>query len=273
MLKNPTIVRSKFMRQLLVSSFALLIAATSQAAPDLREAPNLTATPANQLVVAGNACGPTALLNAFRYGNKDWQRASTAITGENDKQQIYTIIREVAMRPSANFKGRPRWSRKGVNLADLRDIGNELTRGQFLPLIQQEVFFRQSGETSEKLLKRVHQRFEKSLSKGLPPIISLRRYALRNKQWIVLDAHFVTLSALPKKLEKGAQSFPVTYIDPWGGKIHQGAIAIANQPILADAAENSPCLEAQFPQALVGKKSIKPGEKTALTIAAALGRW
>ncbi len=261
------------MRQLLVSSLSLLIAGKLLAAPDLQEAPNLTAAPANQLVVSGNACGPTALLNAFRHGNKDWQRVSTAISGENDKQQIYTIIREVAMRPSANFKGRPRWSRKGVNLADLCDIGNELTRGQLLPLIQQEIFFRQSGETPEKLLKRAHQRFEKSLSKGLPPIISLRRYALRNGHWIVLDAHFVTLSALPKKLEKGATSFPITYIDPWGGKIQQGAIAIPDQPILAEVAEESPCLEAQFPQASVGKKFIKSGEKNALTIAAALGRW
>ncbi|NJM39036.1 MAG: hypothetical protein HC845_14930 [Akkermansiaceae bacterium] len=261
------------MRQLLVSSFSLLIAGKLLAAPDLREAPNLTASPANQLVVSGNACGPTALLNAFRYGNKDWQRASKAISGETDKQQIYTIIREVAMRPSANFKGRPRWSRKGVNLTDLCDIGNELTRGQFLPLIEQEIFFRQTGETSQKLLNRTHQRFGKSLSKGLPPIISLRRYALRNGNWVILDAHFVTLFSLPKKLEKGATSFPVTYIDPWGGKIQQGEITIANQPILSNTIEGSPCLEAQFPQASVGKKLVKSGEKNALTISAALGRW
>ncbi|MES2441048.1 MAG: hypothetical protein V4584_18440 [Verrucomicrobiota bacterium] len=234
--------------------------------------------PANQLVVAGNACGPTALLNAFRFGNPDWQRASDAIAGETDKQRIYTIIREYGMRPSDHIKGRPRWSRKGVNLADLRDIANEMTRGRFLPSVNQDVVFLKRGESQEKLLKRVHRLLNTSLAKGLPPVISLRRYARRGKdgkppQWTVLDAHFVTLTVLPGKLEKGARSFPVTYIDPWGGKVCQGSIAITNRAVLADAATASPCLEADFPQASVGKKLARPGESTALTVAAVLGRW
>ena len=234
--------------------------------------------PANQLVVAGNACGPTALLNAFRFGNPDWQRASNAIAGDTDKQRIYSIIRESGMRPSHSIKGRPRWSRKGVNLADLHDIANELTRGHFLPLTSEEVLFLKPGETQEKLLRRVHSRFATSLAKGLPPVISLRRYALRRENgnppaWVVLDAHFVTLTAAHRKLEKNARSFSVTYIDPWGGEICQGSIVIPDRAVLANAAANSPCLEAVFPEALVGKKLIRPGEPTALTVAAVLGRW
>ena len=234
--------------------------------------------PADQLVVAGNACGPTALLNAFRFGNLDWQRAASAIAGDTDKQRIYTIIRESGMRPSHSIKGRPRWSRKGVNLADLHDIANELTRGHFLPLMSEEVLFLKPGETQEKLLRRVHSRFETSLAKGLPPIISLRRYALRRQDknppaWVVLDAHFVTITSVPGNLDKNPHSFPVTYIDPWGGKICHGLISIPARPVLASAAADSPCLEAVFPQALVGKKLIRNGEPTALTVAAVLGRW
>ena len=217
-------------------------------------------------------------MNAFRYGNPDWQRASNAIAGDTDKQRIYSIIRESGMRPSHSIKGRPRWSRKGVNLADLHDIANELTRGHFLPLTSEEVLFLKPGETQEKLLRRVHSRFATSLAKGLPPVISLRRYALRRENgnppaWVVLDAHFVTLTAAPRKLEKNARSFSVTYIDPWGGKICQGSIVIPDRAVLANAAANSPCLEAVFPEALVGKKLIRPGEPTALTVAAVLGRW
>ena len=235
--------------------------------------PLLAATPANQLVVSGNACGPTALLNAFRFGNKDWQRASAAIAGETDKQRIYTIIRESGMRPSAHFTSRPRWSRKGVNIADLRDMANELTRGHFLPQMSQEVFFLKPGESQENLLRRAHQRLATSLKKGLPPIVSLRRYTRRGGQWIVLDAHFVTLTALPAKLDKGSRAFPVSYIDPWGGKLCQGSIAIAERAILADQPAGTPCLEAVFTQASVGKKLSRPGEPGGLTLAAALGRW
>jgi hypothetical protein len=261
------------MFRLAASSLWLALCLIGRAAP---EPP--AAVPANQLVVAGNACGPTALLNAFRFGNPAWQRASNAIAGDTDKQRITRIIRERGMRPSSHLIGHPRWSRKGVNLADLCDIANELTRGHFLPLVSQEVLFLKPGETQEKLLKRVHQRLDTSIAKGLPPVISLRRYAKRGQngkppEWIVLDAHFVTLTALPHKLEKGARSFPISYIDPWGGKLCQGVISLPERPILADSAATSPCLEAVFPQASVGKKLIHPGELTGLTVAAVLGRW
>lgn len=260
-----TTAASKPMSRLAVSSFWLALCLLARAEP----------VPANQLVVAGNACGPTALLNAFRFGNPAWQRASNALAGDTDKQRISTIIRQRGMQPSSHLVGHPRWSRKGVNLADLCDIANEMTRGHFLPLVSQEVLFLTPGETQEKLLKRTHQRLATSLAKGLPPVVSLRRYAKRGQpaQWVVIDAHFVTLTAIPHKLEKGARSFPISYLDPWGGKLCQGTISLPERAILADSAAASPCLEAVFPQASVGKKSVRAGEPTALTVAAVLGRW
>lgn len=242
---------------------ALAVSVMATAAPE----------PANQLVVAGNACGPTALLNALRFGNRDWQRAATAIAGETDKQRIYTIIREYGMRPSSHFKGRPRWSRKGVNLADMVDIANELTHGHFLPPVSQEVVFLKPGESQEKQLSRVHGLLATSLKKGFPPVVSLRRYVLRPPEWRVLDAHFVTLTAVPPRLEKGVRSFPVSYIDPWGGTLCQGSITITEHAVLADSRSASPCLEADFPLATVGKNRVRPGEPHTLTLAAVLGRW
>lgn len=234
--------------------------------------------PANQLLVSGNACGPTALFNAFRFGNPSWQRVAAAVPGDNDKQHITAIIRQRGIRPSAHIQGRNRWTSKGVNLADLCDMANEMTRGQFLPAIRQEVLFRTPKESQSTFLKRVHTRFKTSLSKGLPPIVSVRRYVRRPAkgappQWVVIDAHFVTLTAVPAKLEKSARSFPVTYIDPWGGKVRQGSIGISDSGILSDDPASSPCLAADFPDASVGKKFVRPSDTTVLTVAAALGRW
>lgn len=255
----------------IIGLLGMILVAT--AAPQLQEAANLSAKPANQLVVAGNACGPTALLNAFHFGNADWQRAYGAIHGSTEKERIYTIIRDVGMRPSKHLTGRPRWSRKGVNIADLCDMANEMARVEMLPTISQEVLFAKKGESQEKLIVRVHHKLVVSLTKGLPPILSLRRYVLRNSQWMVVDGHFVTLVSIPRKLGKGARSFPVTYVDPWGGKISTGNIAIPNQPILSDMADTSPCLEAAFPDSSVGKKLVRASEPTMLTLTAALGRW
>ena len=248
------------------------------AAPLTREAPNLAAVPANQLSVAGNACGPAALLNAFRFGNSGWQRASNAIPGTNDRERILNIIGKTGMRPSAHVPGHVRWSRRGISVVDLAAMANEMCAAKFLPSVTEEVFFLTPRESPEALLRRVHRRLDKSLAKGLPPLLSIRRYALRrhdgkSASWSALDGHFVTIIGLPRKLDKHARSFPVTYIDPWGGKRLQGTIGIPASPTLADLSGNSSCLEAVFPETTVGKKLLRAGEKSVLVVSAAIGRW
>ncbi len=261
----------------LLSVLIVSIPLSLSAAPPSREAPNPTARPADQLSVSGNACGPAALLSAFRFGNGNWQRAALAVAGETDKQQITMMIRQRGLRPSNHLIGKPRWGRHGVNLADLRDIANEMTAGHFLPEIREDVFFASGRESPQRLLRRVHGRLETSLERGLPPVLSIRRYALRNPGgnapiWTVSDGHFVTVIAVPKRLSKGDASFPVTYIDPWGGKIAEGTIEIPRLPVLS-AGGDSPCLEANFPGVRVGTKGIRNGERTTVVVSAAIGRW
>ena len=269
-----------FRRSIRIRKLVLpLLGGAALAASALREAPDPTAVPANQLVVAGNACGPAALLNAFRCGNSAWQRASAAISGSTDKERLLTIIRISGMRPSRNIPGHPRWSRRGVSVADLTDMANELTAGQYLPPISSEMLFLQPRESPENLLHRVYQRLDTSLAKGLPPVISLRRHALRSQpdskspQWVVIDAHFVTLTAIPRSLDKSARSFPVSYIDPWGAKLCKGSIGIPNPAAFTDSAGQAFCLEADCPQSAVGQSLVQHGEKSILTLAAAIGRW
>ena len=264
----------------LLLGVSALAAPVGMAVPGTREAPNISAVPANQLVVAGNACGPVALLNAFRFGNSDWQRPAKALAGSNDKERILRIIREIGMRPSRHAPGHPRWSRRGVSVADLRDMANEMTLGQYLPPVSGEVLFLDGRETPQHLLHRVYQRLATSLTKGLPPVLSLRRYALRRPkkpgqaaQWVLIDAHFVTLTAVPRQLDGSARAIAVSYLDPWGGKRCQGSIGIPARPLFADAAGNSSCLEAVFPQTQVGENQGPRGEETVLAVAAAIGRW
>lgn len=260
------------------SLLVLVLALPLAAAPEFREAPNGGAAAVNQLSFSGNACGPAALLTAFRSGNTAWRRASDGVAGKNDREQVLGIIREYGMRPSKHVPGRPRWSRNGVGVSDLRDIGNELAAGKYLPQLSEEVFFLKGRETPEKLLKRVHHRLETSLEKGLPPVLSLRRYALRktkggDKQWVVLDAHFVTLVRMPRKLGRGGRSFAVSYIDPWGAKRADGRISIPEPALFTDSSGRAACLVADFPKADVGLKKLRRGEKSVLTLAAAIGRW
>jgi hypothetical protein len=262
--------------RLFPSILVICSAAWVSAAPVQKDADKPSPVPVNQLVVAGNACGPAALLNAFRFGNSDWQRASPA--GVDDKERVLKVIREIGMRPSKHIPGHPRWSRRGVSVADLLDMANEMTTGHFLPPLGDEVFFLKSSETPEKLLLRVQQRLAKSVVKGLPPILSLRRYALRKPssgppQWTLVDAHFVTLTTIPATLDKNARGFSIDYIDPWGGRYCKGIIRIPDQTVMQDTAGNPTCLEVLFPKTPVGGKMVRKGEKSFVAVSAAIGRW
>lgn len=237
----------------------------------------MTAVAVDQLAIAGNACGPAALLNAYRFGNRHWQRAAAAVPDDNDERRLRSIILTRGTIASAHLPGRPRWSRNGVNIADLCDIANEINGENFLPHLSHEVLFSQPRETPEQLLRRVHRQLEQSLAKGFPPILSIRRFVFRQapdgtRHWVAVEGHFVTLISMPRKLDRNARSFPVAYLDPWGGRHCEGVIAIAGQPFLAPPGSPSPCLQAVFPQALVGDKLVRRGETTIIGAPAMIGR-
>lgn len=253
---------------------ALLCGCAITASPAVREAANPAALPVNQLDVAGNACGPAALLNAFRFGSKGWQRVFDAVHGKNDRERVLTVIRGAGMRPSASVPGRPRWGRRGVNVADLRDMANEMAAEQWQPQVVWETCYLKSHETPGVLLRRVHSRLRSSLGKGLPPVLSLRRHVLTEAfRWPSIDAHFITIIAVPDRLDQNARSFSVRYIDPWGGRFCEGEIRIPSQTVLTGSGGCSSCLEAIFPQSSVGAKLVRYDEVTVLTPAAVIGRW
>ena len=261
---------------------ALLAVALScvaaHAAPAVREVPNGNAVAFDQLSVSGNACGPAALLNAFRFGDKSWQQGVSVIDGDSDKTRLLTTIRTWGLQPSTSLPGRRRWSRNGVNADDLCDMANEIGRLKFLPRLSREVFMAQPAESQPQLLRRAHSRLSTSLAKGLPPVISIRRIVQRKvpgkpPEWIVLQGHFVTVTRLPAKLDRDADSFEVGYIDPWGGRPATGRIAQSKRAFVIAPEAPSPCLEADFPSADVGKKHVSKGETSILTLAAGIGKW
>ncbi|MCW1883207.1 hypothetical protein OKA04_00600 [Luteolibacter flavescens] len=175
--------------------------------------------------------------------------------------------------PSATLKGRKRWTNAGINVEDLVVATNEMTRPLYLPAVAQDDLFMRKGEKPEALLRRTHQRLEKSLAKGVPPVLSLRRFVLRGGKWEALQGHFVTVTAVPRKLGRGQSAFAFTYLDPWGGKRTQGEFRISPGPILAAPGQESPCLEVLAPAANIGKKEVRRGETTVIIPAAVIGRW
>jgi hypothetical protein len=242
-------------------------------AAEWRVAPHPAAAPVNQLAVSGNACGPAALLASFRCGSEAWQRAAASLPGSTDRDQLGQWIRRHGLRPSSTLKGRTRWSAKGINVEDLVDATNEMNRPLFLPALAHDDLFLRRGEKPEALLKRTRDRFDRSLAKGIPPLLSLRRFVLRDGNWTPLQGHFVTVTGVPRKLGKGETSFAIRYLDPWGGKRCEGRLGVPGTPVLALAGQTSPCLEALVPAAIIGKSEVRRGETSVVVPAAVIGRW
>jgi hypothetical protein len=279
-------MRSELLALLLAAATARAAAAWPFAPPAVRQAPDPAAPAVDQLAVSGNACGPAALLSAFRSGTPAWQRAAD-LPGASDREQLTLLIRRHGLVKSDHFADRIRWHpRRGVNVADLTDMANDLAAPRLLPRIDTEILFLEGRESPRDLLRRAHARIDASLRKGLPPIASLRRYARRHAPrgdalWLAIEGHFIVVTSVPGKLDREADSFDFDYIDPWGGRRRQGTLAVPDTAFQAAAPGRekpgplapSPCLLARCPQTHVGLAKIRPGEHSVVAFDALIGRF
>jgi len=249
----------------------ILISTTLFAYADLDlTPPNPTFTPVNQLKISGNACGPAALLNAFGFGSQKWQELGTAVPGSTDRSRLTYVIRGYGLKQSQHLD-RLRWTKtRGVNLLDLTDMANEMRGSRWIEKIENEVLLKERRESDSELIRRIHSHLAISMKKGLPPIISLQRRARPSRKdasaidWRLVHGHFVVLAALPAKLDRKATGFSFRYIDPWGGKIHEGSLRI-------DPNCTYPAAVVSVPNSDVGKRSLKKGESSIVAIVATIG--
>lgn len=260
--------------RLLLPLFILIIGPHLLAQEKL-SAPNTEASPINQRRAYGNGCGPASLLNAFQYGSPKWNKVFEAVPGNDSRSRIRYVVAAWGNQASRHLKGTQRWKPKeGTNLLDLTDMANEMKSGHFLPKIKQQVLSRQQVESPHHFLSRCHAIIAKSMQRGLPPIISIRRYAFRHheavgqKSWWPIRAHFVVVTELPASLPPNARSFKIRYVDPFGGFEREGTIQTETGSF-----DNCPYLGASMPKTEVGKSFVRPGEETLLTLAAIIGTW
>ncbi|MGB6219742.1 hypothetical protein [Haloferula sp.] len=252
--------------------FLIPLFLTIACAANDRWAPQAVAGPVNQLVVSGNACGPAALLTSFRCGDENWQAVAEIIPGKSDRSKLLYIIKAHGLKPSVSLKSRKRWTRDGINPEDLTQIAGELAALKGLPAPKSESLFRKGRETPLKLVDRTHDRLRDSLKRGFPPLLSLKRYVFRQGQWQPIQGHFVTVVRVPEKIDRKATSFTFTYFDPWKGAKHEGTLKIPAEPLISTDNQTSACLESVMPSADIGRKLLKPGEKSFIIPVGFIGR-
>lgn len=256
------------MRFAALGTSAVFLASCSTSS--VRTAPNPTWQPIDQRALSAQACGPASLLNSFGSGSPRWQ-AAAQVPGDTSREKLAYVHRRYALHPSDVTNGR-RWNRRGgVNLADLTDMANEMASPYQLPRLRNEVLFRGDHETSAELLNRAHRRLADSLRRGLPPIVSVRRTLRQPRTTAEMlgtssRGHFLVITEVPRTLDTLPTSFPISYIDPWGGQRRTGSIRITSHT-------STPCLEAVLPQSEIGMRELRTGKDSLLTLASVLGSW
>ncbi|MEM7700157.1 MAG: hypothetical protein AAF236_17315 [Verrucomicrobiota bacterium] len=171
-----------------------------------------------------NGCGPTAILNALKFGGAEYQAAFNRLLGSDDSVRIrFVVDRFFRNRPSVVYPGRKRWGLHGVSTADLATGYNELLEAEGLSALNATYLDREVGEPITEMLHRVHDMIEQSLRNGACPILSLRSYAAKRREsedfeaaWETARHHIVTVVEITKPVSE--TGFEIEILDPWEGK-------------------------------------------------------
>lgn len=202
--------------------------------------PKSEAVAANQLCLAGNACGPTAALNALRHGSAVYQAVAAGIPGDNDTKQLRDLVLHQGSRTSRHTPHRRRWSLRGINAVDLTDLINELLLSSPAPEVR--LWIPQGSDKATRMYRRI----ARSLKVGFPPIVGLRRYA----GFEVIDSHYVTVVGVAPCANGDENAFVLTYLDPMGARTLQGIVRCEKR------GKSWRCV-ADFPQTPVGLRRAK----------------
>lgn len=226
--------------------------------------PNPTAEAVDQNPIHENGCGPVSWLNAYRFSSPTWRASTARIRGTNQQQFNY-LTRKHAFQFSSHVYMKRRWDAKnGIGPRDLLDACNDFHKSAKLSPLKLERLFLEAEETHDQLMLRTQQVMLNSLENGFPPILHLTRFEKRTSRgsgfrWTIQCSHYVTLYAVENTIADGTLKFQ--YIDPVGGRICNGTIAIPITHFYAIDVTNlsgkgylpNPSLVVTCPETLIGQ--------------------
>lgn len=169
-----------------------------------------------------NGCGPASVLNFLQFGNETYRSAYGKILGGDDEVRMrFVIDRYFRNRRSTIHPGQSRWGVHGIEAEDLLAGVNELLVEQDIEPVRGVYLDREEGESEEELIARVHRLMERSLGRGVAPILSLRSFFVGAEEkegpgWSVGRHHNVVVLRV-SRISPGL-GFEALVLDPWEGK-------------------------------------------------------
>ncbi len=172
------------------------------------------------------ACGPASIFNLLQFGPESYQKARLSLVGANKTTRFrFLIERYFRNQKSVVNSTAKRWNIYGVKSADLANGLNDLLKENKIPPLKASYLDKKDGESDALFLKRIHEWMSHSVSRGVPPILSLKSYMVRRRKennfqpgWEAERHHYVVVTSLPKKLSDAPPSrgFEAIVIDSNG---------------------------------------------------------
>jgi hypothetical protein len=190
----------------------------------------------SQYVVGENACGPTALLYAFKLGRKDMRDIYDKLIGSTDAEKLRSLIQSHGNKPSQTKYHRTRLEAKsGMAPMDMAATAIDLlssleTKPSDFNLLSQSMVRRDSESAAGKFIARVHGYLKRSITNKVPVVSIVVPYMGTYKPeknvnvWSEHTGHYVVITGVPETLAEGSLSFNVEYLDPATGRSNQALL-------------------------------------------------
>lgn len=187
----------------------------------------------SQKAIGEFACGPCAFVNCLSWGSPSLRASVKKIKGATLEDKVKKLIELYGSKPSEGYaKKRPRYEEtSGLTWVDMVYFGNDFLRAKgFSWRLKGQYLDRGEKETLSVHLRRVHQRYQKSIKKGVPVVTSIRSFGPYYDEekkahfWKGLAGHWVTVVKVQETIADNEKSFWFQYVDPFTGKLEHGTI-------------------------------------------------
>jgi hypothetical protein len=172
-------------------------------------------------------CGPVSLLNLLKLGPEPYRKAYAAISQGNDQRALALLVAQYCAPKGGDRK--VRYSHEsGIDDPNLSRLC-ELVAADFkLTPIETLYTTRKKDESNTHFAQRVNEALVRSLSRGVPVLMSIDSYGERAGKWEKLTGHYMLFTGAQRIGKTNPSSFLVEYVNPADGE-HRQALVYASR--------------------------------------------
>jgi hypothetical protein len=168
-------------------------------------------------------CGPVSLLNLLKLGPEKYRAAYAKLTGGRDTEALKALLAKYCSEKKSD--GKARYSKdRGIDDPNLIKLSNLVAKDFDLGAIDSLYANRRKGEENAAFARRINEPLLRSLRRGVPVLMSVDSYAVRDREWRKLTGHYMLITGAQALGTANPHGFLIEYINPVGAKAGQSLV-------------------------------------------------